>query len=396
MDEKTHDSTPADLAGLYQRSAFLRKLLDSSPDGIVSADMNGRILLFNRGAERILGYEREEAIASVNVARLYPKGAAGEILERMRSAEHGGTGSLSRQEVTCVARDKTLIPVSLTGGIISNAAGREVATFGIFRDLRPIREMQNQLLHAEKMASLGRMAAGVAHELNNPLSGIMLYAGLVLEQVGGHHAVVEDLKIIINEAGRCKQIVADLLDFSQPASRRHVPVSLNDTIREVLDVMKKEVDFANVTAELRFDEELPPILGEAGRLKQVFSNILLNAAQAMRGRGRLTIGTRPRARGNMMEVFISDTGPGIPRDIQPRIFEPFFTTKSDRGGTGLGLSVAYATVKEHRGTIRVESEEGQGATFTLRFPTIEPRVQDQPSNPRQEDCHEQGENTVGR
>jgi len=395
MDAKTHESIPADLAGLYQRSAFLRRLLDSSPDGIVSADMSGRILLFNLGAERILGYEREEAIAGVNLSRLYPEGMADELLERMRSEQHGGKGSLSRQEVTCVAKDGSLVPVSLTGGIMSNAAGKEVATFGIFRDLRPIREMQNQLMHSEKMASLGRMAAGVAHELNNPLSGIMLYAGLVIEQITGRDPVVEDLKVIINEAERCKQIVSDLLNFSQPASGRQEPVSLNDTVREVLKVMEKDAGFAALDLQLQLDDRLPPILGDASRLKQVFSNILLNAYQAMRGAGRLTIGTRLRAHGNLVEAWITDTGPGIPADILSRIFDPFFTTKADSGGTGLGLSVAYGIVKENRGTIRVESTAGGGATFTLRFPTTEPQAQDQPSNPGKEDCHEQEENSFG-
>jgi two-component system NtrC family sensor kinase len=313
----------------------------------------------------------------------------------MRSEQHGGKGSLSRQETICVAKDGTLVPVSLTGGIISNESGKEVATFGIFRDLRPSREMQNQLLQSEKMASLGRMAAGVAHELNNPLSGIMLYAGLALEQIGNRHAAAEDLRVIINESERCKQIVGDLLNFSQPSSGRHEPVNLNGIVREILAVMEKDAELANVVVELHLDDDLPPILGDAGRLKQVFSNILLNAVQAMQKKGRLNVGTRLRAHGNMAEAFVSDTGPGIPEDIQPRIFDPFFTTKADSGGTGLGLSVAYGIVKENRGTIRVESATGQGATFILRFPTAEPRMQEQPSNPGKEDCHEQEKDTVG-
>jgi len=379
----------------YSRSAFLRKLLDSSPDGIVSADMNGRILLFNRGAERILGYDREEAIAGVNLARLYPRGMAGEILERMRSKQYGGRGSLSRQEVTCVAKDKTLIPVSLTGGIMSNAAGKEVATFGIFRDLRPIREIQNQLMHSEKMAGLGRMAAGVAHELNNPLSGIMLYAGLVIEQIGAQHAAAKDLRIIINESERCKLIVGELLNFSQPVSDRKEPVCLNAIIRGVLEMMKKNSDFTGLAIQLNLFDRLPPILGDSGRLEQVFSNILLNAAQAMEGRGGLTIGTRLRAHGNVVEACVSDTGPGIPEDVQNRIFDPFFTTKADRGGTGLGLSVAYGIVRENRGTLRVKSSEGQGATFILRFPATGPGAGDRPVNPGKEKCHEQEENSAG-
>jgi len=395
MDAKTNDGVPVDPAGLYKRSVFVRKLLDSSPDGIVSAAMNGRILLFSRGAEQILGYGREETIASVNVARLYTRGMAVEILARMRSAEFGGKGSLSRQEITCVTKEGDLVPVSLTGGIIFSESGKEVATFGIFRDLRPIRKMQDRLLQSEKMASLGRMAAGVAHELNNPLSGIMMYAGLLLEKNGIYPAMAEDLHVIMNEAERCRQIVADLLNFSQPTTGRSEPVNLNDTISQTMETLEKNTDFTDIVVKLQMDPDLPPVLGDPLRLKQVFTNIFLNAVQVMRGRGKLVIGTRLRARGNMVEAFVSDNGPGIAEDIQSRIFDPFFTTKADTGGTGLGLSVAYGIVKENRGSIRVKSEKGSGATFEIRFPAIGINGREKLFNSGEEVCRGQEEDSVG-
>jgi PAS domain S-box-containing protein len=332
--------------------------------------MNGRILLFNGGAEQILGYDREEAIAGVNVVLLFPEGMAREILERMRGPQHGGRGSLSRQEVSCLAEDGTRVPVSLTGGLMYNHAGDEVATFGIFRDLRPIREMQNQLLQSEKMASLGRLAAGVAGEMNNPLLGIMLYAGLALELIGRDHQASADLKIVLNEAERARQIVADLLTFSQATPTNQVPLDLNRLIAEQVESLGSRTECRDVDIELRLSDALPQILGIADRLKLAFSNLLLNAVQAMQGRGKLTVGTRVRADGNMVESFVTDTGPGISEEALTKIFEPFYTTRKSAGGVGLGLSAAYAIVRENRGIIRVESEEGRGTTFLLLFPPI--------------------------
>jgi len=354
----------------HEQTAFLHDLIESSLDGIVAADMSGRIQLFNRGAERILAYSKDEALGKLDMRSLFLGSTAQEMAERMRSDEYGGKGKLSRQELVAITKHGARIPVSLSGGIIHDSTGREVATFGIFRDLRKLREMQDKLVQSEKMASLGRLAAGVAHEINNPLSGIMLYANLVVEQLGESHPTLEDLNVIIREAERCKQIVADLLDFSQPGSQENLLANLNSLLEETLTVLGKQPLFREVSTELRFDPQLSSILCDPNRLGQVFTNILTNAAQAMQGRGKIEVFTRNRAKGNIVEVEISDTGPGIPENVLQRIFEPFFTTRAEQGGTGLGLSVCYAIVRENRGTIRVSSHPGKGATFSIRFPAI--------------------------
>ncbi|RJO72430.1 MAG: PAS domain S-box protein [Myxococcales bacterium] len=370
---------------LRRRNSFFHNLIDSSVDGIIAADMKGRIILFNQGAQSLLGYTEQEALADLHVARLYPEGEAHEILKRMRSDDFGGKGKLLRHELLAVTKDGHQIPMSLSGGIIYDG-DQEIATFGIFTDLRQIQkfaedlEQSHQMLqHSEKMAGLGRLAAGVAHEINNPMSGIMLYANLVREELGDEHPLARDMETIIHEAERCKVIVADLLEFSHQTSYDMGSVNLNEVVLKTLALLEMQPLFHNIKIQLSLDENLTSVLGNATRLNQVFMNIIVNAAQAMEGKGALSIASRLRSNREIVEVVVQDSGPGIAPDILQRIFDPFFTTKAHGEGTGLGLSISYAIIKEHKGTVRVASTLGQGAAFTLRFPIWEPGQTGEPS-----------------
>ena len=217
---------------------------------------------------------------------------------------------------------------------------------------------------------MGELAAGIAHEINNPMSGIMLYSNLIKEDLGDDHPAAADLETIINEAERCKVIVADLLEFSHQKSYEMALIDLNEVIAKTLTVVQNQPLFQNIEINKRLDSSIPPIFGNTIRLNQVILNIVVNAAQAMDGRGRLDITSRTRANHDINEIIITDNGPGIDKHIIDQIFEPFFTTKSTGEGTGLGLSVSYAIVKEHKGSIRVSSTPGEGTTFTLRFPAV--------------------------
>ncbi|BDD88218.1 PAS domain S-box protein [Desulfofustis limnaeus] len=360
---------------LRRRNAFFNNLINSSVDAIIAADMQGRIILFNDAALSLLGY-REEDLGDLHVAQLYHEALAHEILKRMRSEEFGGRGKLLHHELTVRHRDGHDIPVRFSGGIIYDK-DNEIATFGIFTDLRAMLQIEEDLeqthkmlMQSEKMAGLGRLAAGVAHEINNPMSGIMLYANLVKEELGETHPAVVDLDTIIHEAERCKVIVADLLEFSHQSSFEMVPININEVVRKTLGILQQQPLFHNITVECRLDAQIPSIAGNHIRLHQVLMNLLVNGAQAMQGQGTLRIVSRTRAGKDVVEVLIADSGPGVPEELQEKIFEPFFTTKTTGEGTGLGLSVSYAIVKEHQGTIRVHSTPGEGAVFTLRFPAL--------------------------
>ncbi len=362
---------------LIRSNTFFRNLIDSSVDGIIASDMKGNIILFNQGAQSILGYSEVEAIGSLHVTRLYPEGDAYEIIQRMRSNEYGGKGRLLRHELLSITKDGHQIPMSFSGGIIYEK-DKEIATFGIFTDLRGIQKIEEDLertyqmlQQSEKMAGLGRLSAGVAHEINNPMSGIMLYANLVKEELGDEHPLATDMETIIHEAERCKVIVTDLLEFSHQTSYDMSTVDLNEILLKTLALLEKQPLFHNIRIELDLAQDLSNICGNAARLNQVFMNIIVNAAQAMEGKGRLFLQSRHRSQGDIVEIIIQDDGPGIAEQDLPLVFDPFFTTKAHGEGTGLGLSVSYAIVKEHKGSIHLSSKPGEGATFSLKFTVTE-------------------------
>ena len=360
---------------LRRRNAFFHNLIESSVDGIIASDMNGNLIIFNQSAQGLLGYNDEEKF-KLHVSGLYQQGVAKTILRRMRSEDYGGKGKLRHQELIVKHKTGYDIPVNFSGGIIYDN-DKEIATFGIFTDLRAMLQIEedleqthNMLMQSEKMAGLGRLAAGVAHEINNPMSGIMLYSNLIKEELGDDHPANSDLQTIVNEAERCKVIVADLLEFSHQTSYEMALTKINEVIRKTLTVVRNQPLFQNITINLNLEDDLPPIYGNSIRLNQVIFNIVVNADKAMEGRGQLKIPSRARANHDIIEVIISDDGPGIPNEYIDQVFEPFFTTKITGEGTGLGLSVSYAIVKEHKGSVRVLSPPDEGATFTLRFPAV--------------------------
>lgn len=360
---------------LRRRNSFFHNLIDSSVDGIIASDMQGQIMLFNQAAQDLLGYNLVE-IPQLHVTKLYKEGVAFELIKRMRSDQFGPAGKLLRHELNVKHQDGHDIPVSFSGGIIYDRK-HEIATFGLFTDLRAMQQIEEDLeqthkmlMQSEKMAGLGRLAAGVAHEINNPMSGIMLYANLVQEDLGKENPLYNDLETIVHEAERCKVIVADLLEFSHQTTYEMELVELNDVVQKTLTILQHQPLFQNIKITRELDDHLPHIYGNSIRLNQVVMNIVVNAAQAMDGRGELLIRSSVRANQDINELTITDSGPGIDNDLLEEIFDPFFTTKATGEGTGLGLSVSYAIVKEHKGSIRVKSSPQAGTTFTLRFPAV--------------------------
>ncbi len=358
-----------------RRNTFFHNLIESSVDGIIASDMQGRIMLFNQAAQDLLGYDESET-ESLHVTKLYNEGVAYELIKRMRSDAFGPKGKLLRHELRVKHKDGHDIPVSFSGGIIYDRQ-REIATFGLFTDLRAMQQIEEDLeqthkmlMQSEKMAGLGRLAAGVAHEINNPMSGIMLYANLIQEELGEDDPAQQDLNTIIHEAERCKVIVADLLEFSHQTTYEMELVDLNDIVQKTLTILQHQPLFQNISITQDLDADLPTIYGNSIRLNQVVMNIIVNAAQAMEGDGSLTITCRGRANHDINELLIKDSGPGIDNELLEKIFDPFFTTKALGEGTGLGLSVSYAIIKEHKGSIRVKSSPDAGTTFTLRFPVV--------------------------
>ncbi len=229
---------------------------------------------------------------------------------------------------------------------------------------------QEQLINAEKLASLGRMAAGVAHELNSPLTGVVTFAHLMRKRIPPENAQdAEDLNVIIEQAERCSRIVRGLLGFSRKTASENTMVDVNTLVENTISMVRNQSRFYNIEFDVRFDKSIPEISIDANQIQQVFLNLLINAADAMEEKGKITVSSRLIEDGErFLELQFSDTGPGIAEDIQGKIFEPFFTTKPPGKGTGLGLSVSYGIIKKHGGQISVESEAGKGASFFIRLP----------------------------
>ncbi len=232
---------------------------------------------------------------------------------------------------------------------------------------RELEEMQAHLIQSEKLAGLGKLAAGIAHEINNPLGGILIYSHLLLEDAKKETPQHENLKKIIKETTRCKNIVKGLLEFARPKEPEMTPTDINDTVDRALSIFERQALFQNI--EIRKDySELPKIVADGAQIQQVFTNIIANAAEAMDGNGVLTIKTCLSGQSDCIRIEFGDTGHGIKEEDMPRLFEPFFTTKEVGKGTGLGLAISYGIVQKHQGSIEVRSEAGKGSTFTVILP----------------------------
>jgi len=232
-----------------------------------------------------------------------------------------------------------------------------------------LEQAQRQLIQSEKMASIGQLAAGVAHELNNPLGTITLFGSMLQKELAGNEKWEKDIQLIVQEAERAAKIVRDLLSFSRETEMKPGIVDVNRVIEESASLLVKRSLFHNIEVTQDLDPALPTTFADPDLLKQVFFNIILNGAQAIEGPGTISIASRSVGEGKEIEIRISDTGKGIPEEHLPRLFDPFFTTKEK--GTGLGLALVYGIVSKHKGNIQVESKVGKGTRFTIRLPVLD-------------------------
>ena len=360
---------------LREANEFFMNLIESSVDGIIAADMKGNIFIFNRGAEALIGYNAEEVIGKLHITKIYPEGVAKEIMKKLRSPEYGGAGKFIPSQLNVVNKFGEEIHVQLSAALIYNGKGQEIASVGIFTDLRPrlnmekkLQETHLQLVGSEKMASLGKLAAGIAHEINNPLGGILIYSSLMMEDLSEEDSRRGDLARIVQEAGRCKEIVKSLLEFARQTEPKMEPTDINRAINDGLFFLVNQALFHNIQIVKKLDPFLPFVQGNASQLKQVLMNIIVNAAEAMHDSGTLTITTSPALDRKTVFVEFTDTGEGIPEENLTRIFDPFFTTKEVGKGTGLGLATSYGIIEDHGGKISVKSKVGEGTTFTIELP----------------------------
>jgi PAS domain S-box-containing protein len=236
------------------------------------------------------------------------------------------------------------------------------------RDITHKKQLEEHLSRTEKLAALGQLAAGVAHEINNPLGGILVYSYLLLEDLEPSRPERAQVEKIVREATRCKEIIQGLLEFSRYMPSRMVPLNVNEVLTEVFSLLEDHLVFQDVQLRQELTADLPPILGDKSKLEQVFINLLMNSGESMQGQGRLTVATTTAPGGEKVLLRFTDTGPGIPPQYLSRLFDPFFTTKEIGKGVGLGLSISYGIIQKHLGRIYVERTSPEGTVFVIELP----------------------------
>jgi PAS domain S-box-containing protein len=349
--------------------AFLRlaAIVESSDDAIISMGLDGTIVSWNAGAERIYGYTAEE-IAGRSPALLVPPDRSHEVEQILQALREGK--SIEHFETVRVRKGGRRVHVSLSGSPLRDAAGRIVGTSIIVRDITGRRQLERAARQAEKLAALGTLSAGIAHEFNNPISIITSRIELMLMDADTHslpQEVRDDLQVLHQHAQRVSQIARGLLSFARQSGGELRPLDLSQLVEQTLLFMQTQIVKEGIEIRTALDRGLPPLMGDANALQQVVVNLLTNARDAIDGRGEIRLETGPAPDDpSRIRLVVSDTGSGIPPEELPRIFDPFYTTKPR--GTGLGLSVSYGIVQDHQGTIEVESERGRGTTFVISFP----------------------------
>ena len=355
-------------------NAFFQNVIQSSVNGIVVVDTTGHVLIFNEGMERLTGYSAEEIMNHGHLSSFYNIDIAKENMLKMRSDQHGPVGKLNPTSMSITSKSGEEIPVTLSASIIKTE-GKEIGSAGAFTDMREIlqmrKELENahfQLVQSDKIASVGRMAAGVAHEINNPLAGVLIYAELLKERFKNDTQLLEDVNEIIKQTLRCKRIVSELLEFSRQSIGKQSSIKLEELINSCLRLLMKQATFQNIRLSRKIDPHMPTMLGDIGQLQQVFTNLFINASDAMEGVGKLHIKAEYQADESKFVIQVSDEGPGIPMEMRDKIFDIFYTSKPVGKGTGLGLSISQNIINLHGGAIRFECPPGGGTTFIIELP----------------------------
>jgi PAS domain S-box-containing protein len=341
-----------------------RRVFENSKDMLFICDVHGRIRDVNLAGVDLLGLDEREAAIDRN---LFEEWMDPSHAQKVR-ADILKLGFVKDMELRLKKAGGEDLVVLFSATAVFGKGEEPLGVEGIVKDITGRRQMELQLLQADKLASLGQLSAGIAHEINNPLGLVLGYTRLVQKEAGSGEAIGDDLKIIEKHALNCKKIVENLLKFSRATSTTRGLVDLRDLIQDVVQVVANEFSLKKVAVETHFAPDLPKVEVDPDKIRQVFMNILMNGKQAIDGAGSITVSTSWDRERDRVAVRFADTGSGIPPEIVHKIFDPFFTTKPTGMGTGLGLAVSYGIVKDHDGEIHVESAPGQGAAFIVELP----------------------------
>jgi len=354
---------------------LLEGLLKNMEGGVFTVDLNKNIISFNKAAEWITGYCYEEVIGKPCIEIF-----KGDICSNACPFEKVLKAGIpvNRNDVMITGKEGHPIFVSYSAFRLDDVHGKTRGVVVICRDMTELKSLREQLIQSEKLAVMGQLAAGVAHEINNPINGIITYIHLFLKRLSESRidpkVWAKDLKLVERETMRIGRMVKNLLNFSRKTEPDLRAVSFPRLIEETLSLLEDQFLIKNIDIIKKYDENLPDILGDFSQLQQVVINLILNAIQALDEHGRISIGLQAEGRKGsecFLVLSITDNGVGIPQEDMDKIFDPFYTTKTkDKGGIGLGLTIVQQIVKTHHGRITFKSKVNEGTTVSVRLPTL--------------------------
>lgn len=356
-------------ARVTEMESYVASLTRDSYDAIIGVDRDGTIRSWNRGAWVIFGWEPEEIVGKGYQLLMPPEiDGPGEFGTMLRALEKRGYAN--DEEAVRLTKDGRRVLVSVTRTALKNAAGEFVGFSTILRDITERKRMEQQLIHGERMAAFGELAAILAHEIKNPLNSMVINLEVLKGHLAGIDAAPREkaekyMRVLTDEIQRLNKVIRGFLDFAKPVALSFGDTSVNAVLKDLVDLIGPQARKNEVNVVLSLDEALPAINGDAMQLKQALLNLVLNGLHSMSGGGTLSLVTKTLP-GRAVRVSVTDTGGGIPEEHLPKIFDLFYTTKTE--GSGLGLPTVQRIVNSHGGTIAVESVIGRGTTFHLTFP----------------------------
>ncbi len=364
MKEVTEDRDRL-AAKLEMNQQYLKNILHASDSAIMVIDENEKFIAWNKGAEKIFGYTEEEIINAPSSLLMPDKKKFKDELKRIQD-EIKSSGYVKILETERRTKDGTIIPVQLNvTKLPSNNGGSYSGRSVIIKDYTEVKKLQQQVDQSEKLAVIGQVAAGVAHEIGNPLASISSLVQ-IMQRTINDESLIDQLATIKENIDRITKIVRELVDFSRPPSYEQMMISINDVVKTALGIVKYDKRVRKVKFDTNLDESLPKINIVPDQLLQVFVNIMINALDAIKGQGNIIVNSLLIK--EKVAVEIIDDGYGMDDKILEHIFDPFFTTKEVGKGTGLGLSVSYGIIKKFNGKIEVESGINKGTKFTVKLP----------------------------
>ncbi len=353
---------------------FLNEIISCSPNAIMAMDMRGKIKLWNQGSENIFDLSAKQVVGQMYIQQIFTRKGTLNIMDMMRDEKYGGKGKLNSYSFDFQREDGEKVEGNLSAAILYDKKGNELASVAIFADLkerlhteRELANARQHLLQSEKLAAMGRLTSQLAHELNNPLFGIMNTLELMKTEISPQNKRRRLLDMSLSETMRLADMLKKMLSFSKPDQEERSKIDINVVIDELMLLYEKRFRENSIKVSFDLIEDPGLVMASRDQLRQVFINMFSNAMYAMPEGGDLDIGTKV-TNGNLF-ITIKDTGTGIKPEHLKKVFDSFFTTKTESvQGVGLGLSVCYGFVKDHGGDIKVESTEGKWTKFTISLP----------------------------